>query len=144
VEATKDKTATILNDYLKGVYMGIHSYEPFIQNVKAPEVKRAFQDIQQSHKKHAADVAERIQNLGGTPVDGPGFMATIETTLKNWAGTPEETTQAIKEAIKGEEMGIQQSEKLLQQDLDDRSRSIVEQIRKSAHNHIQQLQKHLV
>ncbi|WP_284641280.1 DUF2383 domain-containing protein [Paenibacillus silviterrae] len=145
MQATKDKTVTMLNDYLKGVYMGVHSYETYIQHVKSPEVKRAFQEIQQSHKKEAADLAERIQNLNGTAADGPGLIDSIAGTISNkWKGVSEETAELIQEAIKGERMGIEQSEKLLQQELDDTSRKLIERIRQSAENHIKQLEKHIV
>ena len=47
--------------------MGIHGYEQHIEKLMDPHIKKEFQNIQQDHKLHAMKVAERIQNLGGTP-----------------------------------------------------------------------------
>jgi bacterioferritin (cytochrome b1) len=70
-----DKTSiNELNALLKGEHMAIDGYEKYIQNVNDPNIKGELQKIQQEHKMHAIKISERIQSLGGRPVDGVGVM----------------------------------------------------------------------
>ncbi|MFJ5621258.1 ferritin-like domain-containing protein [Peribacillus loiseleuriae] len=90
-----------LNQFLKGQYMGIHAYEHHIQKLSNPDVKREFQRIQQEHKNHALNVAERIQNLGGTPVDDEGLIGSIQGFFSQFM-IPETSVGIMESATKGE------------------------------------------
>ncbi|MBW8351113.1 PA2169 family four-helix-bundle protein [Bacillus sp. IITD106] len=68
--------------------MAIHSYEHYIQNISNPAVKKTLQKIQQEHKQHFAKTADRIQNLGGKPVEDNGFMLSIMEGMKKLKGIP--------------------------------------------------------
>ena len=72
-----------LNHFLQGQYMGIHAYEQHIEKLMDPHIKKEFQNIQQDHKLHAMKVAERIQNLGGTPVDDEGIVGSLQGFVKS-------------------------------------------------------------
>ena len=80
---TQDVVHT-LNTFLKGQYMGIHAYEHHIEKLKDLSIKKEFQTIQQDHKLHAMKVAERIQNLGGTPVDDEGSTAVGHLSINKY------------------------------------------------------------
>lgn len=116
-----------LNEFLKGQYMGIHSYEHYIQKLEDPQIKIVFRDIQQGHKLHALKVAERIQNLGGEPVDDEGIIGSMQGFFSQ-LNLPDTTEGLIKGAIKGETLGIEMSEKIVRGDLDDESRILIEEI----------------
>ncbi|OIJ11614.1 rubrerythrin family protein [Anaerobacillus arseniciselenatis] len=116
-----------LNEFLKGQYMGIHSYEKYIQKLEDATIKRQFQDIQQGHKEYAMKVAERIQNLGGEPVDDEGVFGSIQGFL-NQLNLPDTTEGLIKGAIKGETLGIEMSERIVRGDLDEESLELIKEI----------------
>ncbi|MCJ8008529.1 ferritin-like domain-containing protein [Lederbergia wuyishanensis] len=135
----KDNIVKELNAYLKGEYMAIHSYEHYIQRITNPTVKKALQKIQQEHKQHAAKTAERIQNLGGKPVDFNGIMLSIMEGMKILQGIPHSTYDILKDAIKGQEMGINKTEEIVRGDLDQESLQIVNDNLNEDRMHIDQL-----
>ncbi|MFZ5352297.1 MAG: ferritin-like domain-containing protein [Bacillota bacterium] len=128
-----------LNNFLKGQYIGIHQYERLIQHTKDPYIRSELQKIQQDHKLHAIMVAERIQNLGGTAVDGAGLKGTIADTMSRLKGTDNDINEIINQAVKGESMGINASVELVKGDLDFESKKIVEDILNTDKGHIEHL-----
>ncbi|WP_163102112.1 ferritin-like domain-containing protein [Peribacillus alkalitolerans] len=125
-----------LNGFLKGQYMGIHAYEHFIQNTDEHDLKRAFQKIQQEHKFHTMRVAERIQNLGGTPVTDEGIVGTVSDFINKFI-TPSNRNDLIKKAIVGEGYyGISLSEKMALGDLDPESNRMVQEIIDRDYRHL--------
>lgn len=129
-----------LNEFLKGQYMGIHSYERYIQQMQDPIIKEQFQQIQQDHKEHAQKVAARIQNLGGVPVDDEGIIGSIQGFLSG-LNLPDTTEGLIEGAIKGESLGIKMSEEIVKGDLDPESRQIIEDILDKDRGHLALLNK---
>ena len=128
-----------LNAYLKGEYMGIHAYEHYIQQVEDPTVKKELQRIQQEHKRHAAKLAERIQNLGGKAVEDNGLMLSIREGMLNIKGFPEDINAILQEAMKGQEKGVQMAEEIVRGDIDQESRQIVEENLDEDREHLDQL-----
>lgn len=131
-----------LNEFLKGQYMGIHSYEEYIQKLEDDHMKKVFQDIQKDHKIHAMKVAERIQDLGGKPVDDEGIVGSIQGFV-NQLNLPDTTEGLIQGALKGEAIGIEMSEKIVRGDLDEESRKLVEEILDKDRQHTQLLNSFL-
>ncbi|MDE5413527.1 ferritin-like domain-containing protein [Alkalihalobacterium chitinilyticum] len=126
-----------LNEFLQGQYMGIHAYEHLIERLEDDQVKKQFQMIQQNHKEHAMQVAERIQNLGGTPVDNEGVIGSIQGFMSQFT-LPESTEDIIDSAIKGEsDYGIGMSEKIVRGDLDPESYQLIEQIFDEDRKHVE-------
>jgi bacterioferritin len=126
-----------LNTFLKGQYMGIHAYEHLLQNLEDTDVKKQFQRIQQEHKLHAQKVAERIQNLGGVPVDDEGVMGSIQSFFSQFT-TPDTTEEIIKKALKGEDYyGIHLSGEIVKGDLDTKSQNIVDEILAEDQKHVE-------
>lgn len=139
----KDKTVEELNRFLEGNLMAIHAYDNYIHHIDDPEVKKTLQGIQRDHKEHAALVAERIQNLGGMPVNDLGLKgstAEFFTKLKESTGG---TTHILRDAIAGEDRGIEVSKKLVKGDLDPESLHVVERILEEDEGHIDLLSKFL-
>lgn len=116
--------------------MGIHAYEHHIQKLKDPYIKREFQRIQQDHKNHALKVAERIQNLGGTPVDDEGFFGSIQGFIGQFR-IPDNSSGIIENALKGEDYyGIQISEEIVKGDLDPESGQLIEEVLNKDRQHV--------
>ncbi|WP_354670008.1 ferritin-like domain-containing protein [Paenibacillus sp. BSR1-1] len=131
-----NKVINTLNNFLKGQYMGIHAYEHHIQKLTDPNIKNEFQRIQQDHKDHALKVAERIQNLGGTPVDDEGLIGSVQGFFGQFM-IPDSTDGIIQSALKGEDhYGIQVSEEMVKGDLDIESRQLIEEILDKDREHV--------
>ncbi|MFE8702727.1 ferritin-like domain-containing protein [Cytobacillus sp. FJAT-54145] len=128
-----------LNAFLKGQYMGIHAYEHLIQSTDDFYIKKELQEIQKDHKIHAMRVAERIQNLGGTPVDDEGFIGSIQEFMSRWT-TPTATDDILRTALKGEDFyGIQMSHEIVKGDLDPQSQQLVDEILHHDQKHVDRL-----
>lgn len=126
-----------LNTLLKGEHMAIDGYEKYIQNVDDVNIKNQLQKIQQDHKQHAIKIAERIQNLGGKPVDGTsimGKMAQIATNIKEIG--KKNNIEILKEAYNGEDNGIKMGDEVVKGDLDQESRNLVNDILNDDRNHL--------
>lgn len=139
----KDIVIRDLNEFLKGIYMGIKAYERYIQHVDDEKIKDVLQKIQQEHKQHAIKVAARIQDLGGVPADDPGLKGLMAHMMMRMKGSTDDPNFILKDAMKGEENGIHMSEKIVRGDLDDESRQMVEQILEDDRNHLATLQSYI-
>jgi len=130
-----------LNQFLKGQYMGIHAYEHHIQKLTDPNVKKEFQRIQQEHKNHALKVAERIQNLGGTPVDDEGLIGSVQGFFSQFM-IPDTSVGIMESVLKGESYyGIRVSEEIVRGDLDHESRLLIEEILDKDREHVHYFQQ---
>lgn len=125
-----------LNEFLQGQYMGIRAYERFIEKLEDDNVRKQFQLMQQEHKQHALQVAERIQNLGGVPVNSEGVGGSIQGFLSQFR-LPDTIEGMIESARKGEnEYGIGMSEEIVRGDLDEESRHLIESILDRDRQHV--------
>lgn len=139
-----ETTIKELNAFLKGRYMGIHQYENYLQRLKDPQLKAEFQKMQQQLKKHAELTAERIQNLGGQPVDSPGFTGTIQEWMSEVKGFPETDKALVKTMLKAEEKyAVELSEEIVKGDLDPKSTAMVEQFINEDRLHVRLLESFL-
>ncbi|WP_291582303.1 DUF2383 domain-containing protein [Clostridium sp. UBA6640] len=62
-----------LNKFLQGIYMGIDTFEQYIQKCNDYNIKNRLQEIEKDYRLHALNVSEKIQDLGGVPVNSSGF-----------------------------------------------------------------------
>jgi rubrerythrin len=117
--------------------MAIGGYERYIQSVNDPGVKKELQRIQQEHKQHAIKIAERIQNLGGKPVEDVGVFGKMAETVSGIKDIGlKETKDILKEAYNGENNGIGMADELVKGDLDSGSRLMVNDILDDDRNHL--------
>ncbi|PES62075.1 rubrerythrin family protein [Bacillus cereus] len=137
----KQRVVNTLNAFLKGQYMGIHAYEHYIERLKDPEIKKEFQRIQQDHKQHALKVAERIQNLGGLPVDNEGIVGSVQGFISQFT-VPDTTEGIVRSALRGEGYyGVQISEEIVHGDLDPESHILIHDILDKDREHVNILKK---
>lgn len=130
-----------LNTFLEGNFMAIHTYEKYISHLDDDKLKQVFQEIQQNHKRHAAMIAERIKKLGGQPVDDLGLMGRMVQLVQALKGPTKDPAHILKDALVGEQRGIEKSRELLQGDLDQESLSLVKNILAADQQHIELLNK---
>jgi bacterioferritin len=132
-----------LNTLLRGTYMGIRSFEHYIQTVEDEELKTLFQSMQKEVKLNAQKLAERIQNLGGIPADGEGFSGTMHSYMHKIM-LPHETNEMLEDALQGlDQYGVQYSEELVRGDLDPQSRQLAEEVIGTSRRQIEQLRQYL-
>jgi bacterioferritin len=132
-----------LNTLLRGTYMGIRSFEHYIQKAEDDELKRVFQSMQQEVKLNAQKLAERIQNLGGVPADDEGFSGSIHSFMHKVI-LPDDENEMLEDALKGlDHYGIQYSEELVRGDLDPESRQLAKEVIDTSRRQVEQLQ-HLI
>ncbi len=97
-----DSNVQTLNDLLKGLYMGIHSYEHYIKHCQNHEIRITLQKIQQTHKLSAMRLAEHIQNLHGTPVTSEGILGSMVGFFSSFS-SPTIDQEIVEEAIRMEQ-----------------------------------------
>lgn len=132
-----------LNAFLEGQYMGVHAYEHYIHNAQDPHLKRELQRIQQEHKRNAARIAERIQNLGGLAADDVGFKGAIQEQMAEWMGFADTYDGILKEAYQGEKIGSGMAEEIVRGDLDPDSHRLIQDVLADNRRHLDELQKML-
>lgn len=132
-----------LNTLLRGTYMGIHSFEQYIQKLNNRDLKGTFQQMQQEQKQNAQKIAERIQNLGGVPADDEGFTGSMVGFMHKFR-IPDNESRMIEEAIEGlDKYGVHYSAELVKGDLDPSSKRIVDETIQDNQRHAEQL-RHLL
>jgi bacterioferritin len=125
-----------LNKFLKGIYMGIHAYEHFIEKLEDEGVRAEFQRMQQEHKQNAALIAERIQDLGAVPADDEGIAGSVQGYISQLF-MPDSQNAIVDKALTGEDYyAIQMSEKNVRGDLDPESRRLVEEVLDTDRRHV--------
>ena len=130
-----------LNTLLRGTYMGIRSFEHYIQKVDDDELKKHFQSMQQDVKLNAQKIAERIQNLGGVPADDEGVSGSMHSFMHK-VMVPDDTRKIMEDAIEGmDKYGVQYSEELVKGDLDPESKQIAEEVINTSRRHVEQLRQ---
>lgn len=137
----ENKVIQELNAVLEGHYMAVHGYEKYIQHAKDPEVKSELQEIQKDHKENAAKLAERIQNLGGVPVEGAGIKGVMADMMEKFKRSSDDLRFILKDAQESEEKGIKMTEEVVRGDLDDESRKLMEDILDKDRKHVDRLNK---
>ena len=129
-----------LNALLKGEQMAIDAYERYIQDVDDENVKHELQQIQQDHRKHAGELAARIQTLGGDPdysTGFVGFMASAKAVMEGMNG--HKTVDILKKAYDGEDKGIAKAEEVVKGDLDGESAALVNKLLSDDHDHLKKM-----
>lgn len=130
-----------LNTLLRGSYMGIRSFEHYIQKVDNAELRKTFQSMQQDVKQNAQKLAERIQNLGGVPANDEGLSGSMISVLHNMMLSDDEG-KIMEDAIKGlVKYGVEYSEELVKGDLDPESQQIAEEVIDTSRRHASLLKK---
>jgi bacterioferritin len=135
-----------LNRFLRGRYTGIRQYEHLIERAQDPQLKEMLQQFQQQAKREAAKVAERIQNLGGRPVDGAGMMGEVRDWMQKWTDMVrrDSAEEILRDAYAGENRyGIHMSHRMVGGDLDPESTKLVDEILEEDQKRVDRLKRWL-
>ncbi|MFT4413682.1 DUF892 family protein [Fredinandcohnia humi] len=128
-----------LNTLLRGTYMGIRSFEHYIQKAENDELKKTFQAMQQETKQNAQKLAERIQNLGGVPADDEGVSGSMHAFMHKMM-LSDDIEKMVNDAIHGlDNYGVHYSEELVKGDLDPESKQIAHEVIDTSRKQLQKL-----
>lgn len=129
-----------LNDFLKGLYMGVHAYEHYIKHCQNQEMKKVLQKIQQEHKFSAMRIAERIQNLNGTPATDEGMVGSMIDFISSFT-SPKTDENIIKEAIKAEQhYAVHIAGNHIKGDIAEANKRLIDDVLESNQQHVKTLQ----
>lgn len=129
-----------LNNFLEGNFMAIHAYDQYIHEMKDDQIKKSLQQIQENHKQHAMIIAKRIQDLGGVPAHDVGMTEKMVEWMKNLTPT-KGNDDILKDALVGEQRGIEISKELVKGDIDPESLELVKNILRHDEENVEQLKK---
>jgi bacterioferritin len=134
-----------LNKLLQGQYMGVHSYEQFINIIdESSPLRNRFITIQKDLIHHADLLSERIQELHGTPDTSEGVIGKMELFISQMFDQSHDEKDILKHAIKGENLyGIKMTEKLVRDKLDEKSLNLVHSILDKQREHVDYLKSEL-
>ncbi len=139
-EKLKNTSISELNAILKGEYMAIDSYEKYIDNMPDANAKSELQKIQKEHKIQAIALAERVQNLGGTPTKSVGVIGKVAETISDIKDiTKSKPSSYIEKALNGENQGVNLVNEMIKGDLDNDSKNLVNSMLNQDKTHINTL-----
>lgn len=136
-ENLKKTSISELNAILKGEYMAIDSYGKYIDNISDANAKSELQKIQKEHKTQAIALAERVQNLGGSPTKNVGVLGKVAETISDITDMAKNKPSSyIKKALNGENQGIQLVDEMIKGDLDGYSKDLVNSMLNQDKTHV--------
>lgn len=117
-----------LNELLQGEYIAIESFNNFISRLDDKSTKTTFQEVQKQHRKNAEILANYIQDIGGRPNENLGIKGKMGDIMLNMELGSSIDYEVIEKAIEGETQGVNMAEKVLRNNLDDKSRKLTGEI----------------
>lgn len=125
----KQKVIDELNRFLKGRYMGMEQYEQLMKQTKDMQLKQMLQKFHDQTKQEANQVAQRIIQLGGKPVQGIGLIGELREWMKKLKTNAKPSEEILHDAFKGEnKYGIHYSHHMVAGDLDEQSKQLIDRI----------------
>lgn len=117
-----------LNRALKGEHMAIESFDHYIQDIDNHDLKKRMQDIQQTHKFHAIQISERIQQLGGNPANASGVLGVMAEV--KFAVSPKKYIDGsvLKSALEGEKLGLGAYDDIMTKLKDETNKQLVQEM----------------
>ncbi|MCY6369504.1 DUF2383 domain-containing protein [Clostridium ganghwense] len=129
-----------LNKILKGEHMAVDSFDKFIKNVNEPNIKSELQKIQQNHRQHTTQIAERIQQLGGNPANNVGIQGMITEAVSNIRDMGnQDTLHYLNKAYDGENIGVNSAAEIVKSNLDTESMTLINNILNEDRNNVNTL-----
>lgn len=71
-----------LNSFLKNELAAVETYSQVIGKSKHPDLTSSLSNLQQSHRKRADLLRQKIQALGGQPADSSGMWGGVSKLLQ--------------------------------------------------------------
>ncbi|NLM26334.1 MAG: DUF2383 domain-containing protein [Firmicutes bacterium] len=130
----KQHTIDTLNELLKGELMAMNIYAETDDLQGDQQVMEMLSQFAQEHQEHARLLAQRIRELGGTPIERAGMagaMATITSKFNALRGP----AYLLEQLYSGEDKGVHSYEDRIDE-LDPVSQALVRQIMEDDHQHL--------
>lgn len=97
-----------LNDFLKGIHMGLHGFKNHSEKTSNPQIQDILKSVYETYENHESLISKKIEELGGTPhhdlgVTGAAFKIVEnlkELSIKNEAELITKARTDIETAIK--------------------------------------------
>lgn len=71
-----------LNSFLKNELAAVETYDQCLDKADNPSISSSLSALQQSHRKRADLLAERIRSMGGSPADSSGTWGGIAKLIQ--------------------------------------------------------------
>jgi uncharacterized protein (TIGR02284 family) len=94
-----------LNSFLRGEISAVETYRKAIDHVHDDRVRSALEDCWHDHERRVESLRERIEKLGGKPVEGSGLWGTFASLVQTGADTLGEKA-AVQALEEGEDHGL--------------------------------------
>ena len=123
-----------LNELLKGELMAMEIYQETEDMQGDEQVMVMLQQFAEDHQEHARLLAERIRELGGSPVTGTGMagaMAGLSSKINALRGP----SHLLKQVYDGEDKGVHAYDDR-SDELDSESQDLVTEIMSTDHDHL--------
>ncbi|NMB02088.1 MAG: DUF2383 domain-containing protein [Firmicutes bacterium] len=123
-----------LNELLKGELMAMNIYRETEDLQGDEQVMTMLKQFAKDHEEHAKLLAERIKELGGTPITGTGLggaMASMSAKFNAMRGP----AHLLRQVYDGEDKGVHAYEDRIDE-LDPESQQLVSAIMSEDHDHL--------
>lgn len=123
-----------LNELLKGELMAMNIYKETDDMQGDEQVMAMLDEFAKDHEEHARLLANRIRELGGTPIDSAsmaGAMVDISSKINALRGP----AYLLKQVYDGEDKGVHAYEDRIDE-LDSASQELVRGIMSTDHDHL--------
>ncbi|PAB59051.1 DUF2383 domain-containing protein [Anaeromicrobium sediminis] len=125
-----NKNVKTLNKVLEGEHMAVESFNVLIDEVQDKMVKSTFQNIQQKHRQNISDLARHIQDMGEMPDETLGLKGVYGDMKLKMEVRNKSDKEAVKAAIDGIYMGVDFVRNNLKENVDVKTKSILNHVLK--------------
>ena len=94
-----------LNSFLRGEISAVETYRKAIGHVSDERIRSQLEDCMQDHEHRVEAIRDRVEKLGGKPVEGSGLWGTFAKLVQGGADLLGEKT-AIQALEEGEDHGL--------------------------------------
>lgn len=130
----REHSINTLNELLKGELMAMNIYQETDDMQGDEQVMAMLDQFAQDHEEHARLLANRIRELGGTPIESAG-MAGAMVDLSSKFNAMMGPSHLLEQIYAGEDKGVHSYEDRIDE-LDPESQELVKRIMRADHDHL--------
>ncbi|HHT42928.1 MAG TPA: DUF2383 domain-containing protein [Firmicutes bacterium] len=130
-----------LNELLKGELMAMEIYKETQALQGDEQVREMLQQFAADHEEHARLLAQRIKELGGTPITSAGMAGTM-AGLWSKINALRGPAHLLQQVYTGEDRGVHAYEDRIDE-LDPQSQVLVSEIMSTDHDHLKRFKERM-
>lgn len=134
VENNHQHSIDTLNELLKGELMAMDIYQETEDMQGDVQVMEMLKQFAKDHQEHAQLLADRIKELGGTPIEDTGMAGTM-AGMSSKINALRGPSHLLEQVYAGEDKGVHAYEDRIDE-LDPESQAIVRKIMSKDHDHL--------